>query len=357
MGQEREIILITGCSGRIGFRACERFAQEYQIVGFDVMLAGNLPQVEFMMVDIGTDESVKLGMEAVRARYGHKIAAVIHLAAYYNFEGGSYHNYERITVRGTQRLLRELKNFEVGQFIFSSTMLVHAPCKVGQRINEDSTVEAKWAYPQSKVETEAIIHEQRGAIPTVIFRIAGVYDDYCHSIPIANQIQRIYENQLESHLFPGDLAHGAAFIHMEDLIEALWQAVHKRKILPKELTLLIGEEETLSYDALQKEIGKLIYGHAWKTWRIPKILAKFGAWSQEHLPFLPKTFIKPWMIDVADDHYALDITRARQYLGWQPKHSMRSTLPLMIQELKSDPIAWYDENRLRTPAWLMRRSA
>ncbi|MBI2742449.1 MAG: NAD(P)-dependent oxidoreductase [Chlamydiales bacterium] len=357
MAQNREVILITGCSGRIGFNACARFAQEYQIVGFDVLLAGALPEVEFMMVDIASDESVAQGLNRVKEKYGNKIASVIHLAAYYNFEGGSYSNYERITVKGTERLLKGLQEFQVGQFIFSSTMLVHAPCKVGERITENSPVEPKWAYPRSKVETEAMISKECGAIPYVIMRIAGVYDDQCHSIPISNQIQRIYENQLESHLFPGDLTHGASFVHMDDLVEALWLAVQKRKTLPKELVLLIGEEETLSYETLQQEIGQQVHGQEWKTWRVPKAFAKLGAWSQQHIPFLPKTFIKPWMIDVADDNYTLDISRAKEFLGWQPRHSLRTTLPVMTAQLKDDPLTWYDENKLKVPSWLMRKSA
>lgn len=354
---EREVILITGSSGRIGFKACERFSNAYEVVGFDVILAGRLPDVEFMMVDIASDISVEEGLRQVKEKYGNKIASVIHLAAYYNFEGGSYENYERITVQGTHRLLKGLQNFQVDQFIFSSTMLVHAPCQVGQRINEDWPVEAKWAYPRSKVETEELIRKEHGHIPYLILRIAGVYDDHCHSIPLSHQIQRIYENQLEGHLFSGDLTHGASFIHMDDLIEALFLSVQKRKTLPEELVLLIGEEETIGYDDLQKEMAKLIHGQDWKTWSVPKPLAKLGAWSQEHLPFFPKTFIKPWMIDIADDHYALDITRAKQYLGWMPSHSLRTTLSTMIGKLKNDPRTWYDENKLNFPEWLAKKTA
>lgn len=357
MQQQKQVVLITGCSGRIGFKTCERFANDYAIVGFDVILAGQLPSVEFMMVDVASDESVKDGLRRVKERYGNKIASVIHLAAYYNFEGGSYHQYKNITVEGTRRLLRGLQEFEVDQFIFSSTMLVHAPCKVGERISEDSPLEPKWNYPKSKVETEQVIKEEHGKIPYVILRIAGVYDDHCHSIPISNQIQRIYENQLESHLFSGDLTHGASFVHMTDLIEALWLTVLKRKTLPQELVMLIGEEETMSYDALQKEIGRLITGQVWHTYRVPKLLAKIGAWLQNHLPFLPTTFIKPWMIDIADDHYAIDISRAKQQLGWRPKHSLRTTLPTITEELKNDPISWYDENKLPPPRWLTHKSA
>src|SRR5207244_1134151 len=130
-----------------------------------------------------------------------------------------------------------------------------------------------------------------------------VYDDRCHSIPISHQIQRIYENKLESHLFSGNVDHGSAFLHMDDLIDAIELAVQKRSKLPDELVLLIGETKTMSYDALQRSISRLIRGSEIKTWRIPKWIAKIGAWAQGMVPFIQKPFIKPWMIDLADDHY------------------------------------------------------
>jgi hypothetical protein len=33
---------------------------------------------------------------------------------------------------------------------------------------------------------------------------------------------------------------------------------------------------------------------------------------------------------LADDHYALDISRARNLLGWSPQHNVRDTLPRMV---------------------------
>lgn len=349
MSSSKQVILITGASGRIGFKAAERFAQDFQIVGFDVFLTGNLPSIELVGVDMASEESLDEGLKHVATKYGNQIASVIHLASYYNFAGGGWHNYQRITVEGTERLFKGLRkyNFNVEQFIFSSSMLVHAPCVPGSKIDENSPVVPKWNYPKSKVLTEDLIHRMQGDIPSVILRIAGVYDNRCHSIPLSNQVQRIYENQLEAHLFPGDLSHGASFLHMDDLIEAIYILVSKRKDLPHELVLLLGEEETYSYDTLQKEIAKHLRQTSWKTWSVPKALAKFGAFMQEHVPFFHKGFIKPWMIDLADDHYELDISRAKKILGWKPHHKLIDCIPIWIEELKKEPLAWYDENRLK----------
>ena len=193
------------------------------------------------------------------------------------------------------------------------------------------------------------MHKERGNIPIVIMRIAGVYDDFCNSIPLSNQLQRIYEKQLESHVFPGDITHGSSFVHLDDLVEALWKAVEKRKELPAESVFLIGEPVTYSYDFLQKDMGKLLWGKEWKTWKIPKIIAKIGAWLQDKLPFMPESFIKPWMIDIADDHYELDISHAKSVLRWEPKHTVTDTIPKWVEEIKRDPLTWYDKNKLRRP--------
>ncbi len=352
MSREREVIIITGASGRIGFKSAEHFSDQYQIVGLDVFLSGHLPGVEFVVVDIASDESVKEGFEHIRKNYGNKIASVIHLAAYYSFASANSPNYQKITVKGTERLLKNLSQFEVDQFIFSSTMLVHKPTSPGVKITEASPLDPSWGYPLSKVQTEELIHKERGEISTVNLRIAGVYDDHCHSIPLSNQLQRIFENQLESHVFAGDVSHGASFVHMDDLIEALSLCVAKRKTLPPELTLLIGEDVTFSYDALQRMMQRLIFNREWKTWSIPKPIAKFGAWILDHLPFVKSGFIKPWMIDRADDHFELDITKARNVLGWQPKNRVDKTIPKWVEELKRDPVMWYDENKLRRPRGL-----
>ncbi|MBS0621329.1 MAG: NAD(P)-dependent oxidoreductase [Verrucomicrobia bacterium] len=354
MGPAREVILITGASGRIGFKCAERFSEKYRIVGFDVFLVGSLPDVEFVAVDMASDQSMKEGLSHIRAHYGSKIASVIHLAAYYSFSAPHSSQYNRITVEGTRRLLRGLKEFEVDQFIFSSTMLVHKPTIPGVKITEESPLAPSWGYPQSKVQTEELIHQERGSIRSVNLRIAGVYDDQCNSIPLANQMQRVYEKQLEAHVFAGDVTHGASFVHMDDLIDAIALCVEKRKALPEELTLLIGEDTTLSYDALQRQMARLLHGTEWKTWSVPKPLAKIGAWFQEHLPFMKPSFIKPWMIDLADDHYELDITRAKNVLGWQPKHRVDQTIPLWADALKRDPVTWYDENKLKAPRGLGR---
>ena len=310
----QETIIVTGSSGLIGSAVVERLAAAFHVAAFD--RAGPPhppPSAQCISVDLESNDSVREALERVRETSDKRIASVIHLAAYYDFSGEPSPKYEDVTVRGTERLLRGLSNFQVEQFVFSSTMLVHAPCQPAERINEDSPMEPKWEYPKSKARTEQLIREQHGDIPVVILRIAGVYNEMCHSIPLSHQIQRIYERRLTSRVFPGDTSHGQAFVHLDDVVEAIWRAVQRRRQAPAELIVLVGEAETLSYEELQRSLSRLIHGVEWDTIEIPKALAKVGATILDLIPGA-EDFIKPWMIDLADDHYELDITRARTVL-------------------------------------------
>jgi len=347
---QKEVIVVTGSCGRIGTSVVKKLGSKYKIIGFDLLKSVYAhDNEELVPMDLSSDESVHQAFHHIRHFYGNKIASVVHLAAYYSFKDQHSDLYDKVTVKGTERLIKALQTFEVEQFIFSSTMLVHAPCKLGQKIDENWPVMPTWDYPASKVRTEKLIHKIRGTIPALILRIAGVYDDQCHSIPISQQIKRIFENQLESRVFAGNIAHGAAFLHMDDLVDAIVKAVSHRKTLPPELTLLIGEETTLSYDQLQRAIRRLLFNKELKTYQIPKLLARIGSWIQCHIPFIEPPFIQPWMIPLSDNHYSLNVAKALQYLGWKPQHSIETTLLKIIEELKKDPVAWYKTNQLSLP--------
>ena len=59
-----------------------------------------------------------------------------------------------------------------------------------------------------------------------------------------------------------------------------------------------------------------------------------------------KPFIRPFMAMEASSHYALDITLARDLLGWAPRHRLLSTLPEIVARLKRDPKGWYKANKI-----------
>lgn len=206
-------------------------------------------------------------------------------------------------------------------------------------------MDPKLPYRASKIRTESLIREQHGELPVVFVRPAGVYDDQGHAVFLAHQIARIYERKLNSRVYPGNLDTGPPYIHLEDLVDALVRIVQRRKALPPVQPLLLAEEETLTFRELQHQIGCLLHGEEWDTRRIPQALASAGAVLEEKV-LDEDPFIRPWMVEIASDHYEVDISRARQLLDWQPRHSLRETLPKIVEALKADPPGWYRSNKL-----------
>ncbi|MGE0577898.1 MAG: vitamin K epoxide reductase family protein [Reyranella sp.] len=347
----RPTVLITGSSGFLGQAIGRSLVGRYQVIGLDVAPPRRaIPGIDTVVIDLTSDDSVAEALSTVRARSGGRIASVIHLAAYYDTTGEDNPKYDTVTVGGTRLLLAALRDFETEQFVFSSTLLVHAPSPAkGAKIDEESPLDPAWAYPRSKAETEALILREHGPVKVAILRLAGVYDEDCRAAFVAQQIARIFERLPTAYLFTGDITTGQPYLHKDDLVDAVVRTVDRRAGLPDETVLLIGEEETPSYEEMQQRIGWLVHGEVWRTLALPKGLTKAGAWTQEKI-LEQETDIKLWMIENADDHYEIDVSRARSLLGWRPRHSLTATLPEMIRRLAADPTDWYQINKLEPSA-------
>lgn len=353
---QKPIVLITGAAGNIGTSLAAILDDSYQIVGLD--RPGSKADFPLIEADLGDDKSVERAMADFRAKFGDRVASLVHLAAYFDFTGEENPLYQSINVEGTRRLLKALQPLQVEQFVYSGTMLVHAPGKPGEPITEDQPIEPKWAYPQSKAEAEEVIRAEHGRIPYVLLHLAGLYDDETAVPTLSNQIARIYERDAQGHLYSGSTATGQSMVHRDDMLDAFKRAIDRRGDIPSGTVILIGEEEAVGYEDLQDTIGYLIHGaEDWPTLRVPKPIAAAGAWAQDRLEAVvpdafdlgERPFIKPFMVRMADDHYELDISRARELLGWSPKHRLKNTLPRIIEALQRDPKGWYEKNGLTPP--------
>ncbi|PHQ33238.1 NAD-dependent epimerase/dehydratase family protein [Rhodopirellula bahusiensis] len=348
---QRPAVIVTGSTGMLGYPVCLRLADAgYQVFGFDRVGMPEPPKQHEFVRDIQCDltdsASVRAAMAKVHELAGGRLASVIHMAAYYDFSGKDSDLYEKVTINGTDRILNQLEDFDCEQFVFTSTTLLHAPCAVGDHISEDDPLEAKWPYPQSKMETERLIRDGHPNVRSVFLRIAGVYTDYGQQPTIVQQIKRIYEKDFQGHFFPGDSEAGQSVVHLDDTVDAIVRTVERREAIEPKTAILIGEADPVSYESLQNQIGNELHGDEWATLYVPPAIAKVGAAVTDAVQG-GDAFIKPFMIEMADDHYALDISRAKELLGWEPEHRLSTSLPGMTNLLKSDPDSWYRKNGLK----------
>lgn len=349
----RPLVLITGASGGIGSAVMRSLAPDYRVVGLD--RARGEGAGDILVADITREDSLGAALKRIRARYGRRIASVLHLAAYFDFTGEEDPRYNSVNIEGARRLLRMLSDFDVEQFIYAGTMLVHAPCRPGEHIDESREIAPRWIYPQSKAAAEAALRNEHGQIPIVFLHLAGYYDELTTYPVLAHQISRIYERDLASHLYSGNTDTGQSALHRDDMLDAFRRAIERRHQLPEEITILIGEAEPMSYGELQNRLGALIHGEqGWKTLTMPKPIAAAGVWIEDKVEEAVagdsdgdgQPFLRPFMIRLSDDHYALDIGLARNLLGWEPSHHLSTTLPKIVHALKADPSHWYRSNHI-----------
>ncbi len=360
---DKPTILITGAGGRIGGALTARLRRDYTVLGLDLPAAAEADHI--FGCDITDPDSVASALEEVSEAAGGKLVAVIHLAAFFDFSGKEHPAYEAVNVEGTRNLLQGLSALEVEQFIYSGTMLVHEPGRPGERVDEEVPLAPGWAYPQSKARAEEVIRETApGTNPemsVLLLHLAGLYDDETAVPTLSQQIARIYERDLKSHVYSGDTSAGQSFIHLDDMLDLFEAAVARRGRFEGIEVVLAGEPDAIGYDRLQEEIGRLIHGSdTWETLRVPAPVARAAAKAEvkaegpipDAFDEGEKPFIKPFMIELSSDHYALDISKARDLLGWEPKHRILDELPKMVAVLKKDPAGWYRANGITPPVWL-----
>ncbi|WP_282026259.1 NAD-dependent epimerase/dehydratase family protein [Limimaricola cinnabarinus] len=350
---DRPLIVITGADGSIGAALADRLMDRYRVVGLDRDGQADNAHCPMIAFDLTDKDAIREAFATLRAEHGGKIAAVIHLAAYFDFTGANSPLYQSVNVEGTRNLLDVLQDFAVGRFVYSSTMLVHRAATPGERISEESPIEPGWAYPKSKAQAEEVIAAHCGDIPVVILRLAGLYDEQSAVPTLSHQIARIYNRGFKSHLHSGNPDAGQAFLHRQDMLRLFDTVIEQRDDLPDNIAILAGEEEAVSYQRLQDAIGTEIHGaEHWETLTLPKPVAKLGSKLEVAAePVVPdsidkgeKPFLRPFMIDLSSDHYALDISRARHLLGWEPELFILDSLPTMIARLRDDPVAWHMAN-------------
>jgi dihydroflavonol-4-reductase len=350
---EQPAVVVTGASAWIGSSVVRDLARDHVVIGLDADVpaeaVGRIP------CDLTRDDSTAAAFSEIGARFGPRIASVVHLAT---------HRDPSDRPEETRRLVRELRRgrfrrpfglapFEVEQLLLASSLLVHRPVPKGQVIDEDSPLEdageSSRDFARSMIEAESVVAAERGPVPAVILRVAAAYDEDGRSPALAHHVRRIHAKALESLFFPGDPSHGQPFVHVEDLVRCIRACVERRKTLDGSEVFLVGEPEVVDHRGLQELIGEAIHGREWPTIRVPRALARAGSWLVEKTSGDLDPFLDPRRNEPLDAHRPIRIDRARRRLGWSPRHRLRDELPGIVGKMLADPAAWYARNGLEPP--------
>jgi predicted dehydrogenase/nucleoside-diphosphate-sugar epimerase len=190
--ESRPRVLVTGASGFIGARLCERlyFSGEYDVralirnPGRAVRLA-RMP-IEFAVGDLSSPDDL------TRAMAGCDM--VVHAGI-----GTSWRESERVAVNveGTTNIVNAAMKAGVKRFVHLSTLALYGD-EVTGTITEETAIHPKkeWDYARSKHAAERVVLDAAArGLPAVVHRVAVVYGPHNLTI-VARPLQQLAKNRL-----------------------------------------------------------------------------------------------------------------------------------------------------------------
>ena len=259
----------------------------------------------------------------------HKnIKAIIHLAAYYDFENNPNKKYAALQ-DGLSELLALFEKDcpQSAVFIFASSMAAISPTEPGVKQTANQPKLGAWQYPRSKIKNEEILDNFKTDKRIIQLVLAGVYTDYCELVPLFNFI--LVRGKSISFFTPAPKP-GDSYVHLSDVGTAFKQAVvqnDQQKLTTQRLRLLIGEEAPFTYQQIHEKTAHTFFGKKLPIIRIPKLFAAVGlVFVRAYKKLIAQRhFIKHWMIPFTGEHFEFDIMKLNKPLNGNPRHALKLT--------------------------------
>ena len=322
---------ISGGAGFLGLHLARRLlAEGHQVRTLDVVPlddAGLEQSVEELRGDIRDPDGV-----------GALVAGadvVVHAAAALPIQA-SRASIRSVNVGGTENVLHAAHNAGVRRVVFiSSTAVYGVPEK--HPIEESDPLVGVGAYGESKIDAEGLCRV--AAVETTIIRPKtfigterlGVFEILFDWIREGRRIYTLGKGYNHYQL-----------LGVEDLVDAIVRAGHEPKAARE--TFNVGATE---FGTVRSDLQALI-DHAGSSSRLQPIPVKPAELALRGLELMRVSPLAEWHYKTAHKDSFVDVTKAQQLLGWQPRLSNRDAL--------IETYDWYLGNRERVgPAGVTHR--
>jgi dTDP-glucose 4,6-dehydratase len=305
-------LLITGGAGFIGSNFVRYMLDnypEYKIVNLDVLTyAGNLETLQD--VESNSNYSFVKGdiadRDTVNAIFEQGIDAVLNFAAESHVDRSITEPdiFVKTNIQGTQVLLDAAKEYKVDKFVQVSTDEVYGTLGDTGLFTETTSLAPNSPYSASKAGADMLVrayHETFG-LPVNITRCSNNYGPYHFPEKL---IPLMIINALKDKPLPvyGDGLNVRDWLHVEDHCQAIDLVLHKGK--NGEVYNVGGNNERTNIDIVKTILRQLDK---------PESLIRFVKDRPGH-----------------DKRYAIDATKLREDLGWQPKYMFEHGIKQTVQ--------------------------
>lgn len=312
-------LLVTGGAGFIGSNFVRYMVNkypEYQIVNLDLLTyAGNLenlkdiedkPNYKFVKGDLADRDFINELFETEKFDYVLNFAAESHVDR-------SITNpdiFVRTNIQGTQVLLDASKNIGVKKYLQVSTDEVYGTLGETGLFTEETPLAANSPYSASKAAADLLVraYNETFGLPVNITRCSNNYGPFHFPEKL---IPLMIINALNDKELPvyGDGLNVRDWLHVEDHCQAIDLVLHKGR--DGEVYNVGGNNERTNIEIVKtilEQLGK------------PDSLIKYVKDRPGH-----------------DRRYAIDATKLREELGWEPKYNFETGIKQTIN--------WYLENQ------------
>ena len=322
---------ISGGAGFLGLHLARRLVAEgHQVRTLDVVPlddAGLEHSVEELRGDIRDPDGVRALVAGADV--------VVHAAAALPIQA-SRESIRSVNVGGTENVLYAAHDAEVRRVVFiSSTAVYGVPEK--HPIEESDPLVGVGAYGESKIDAEGLCRV--AAVETTIIRPKtfigperlGVFEILFDWIREGRRIYTLGKGYNHYQL-----------LGVEDLVDAIVRAGHEPKAARE--TFNVGATE---FGTVRSDLQALI-DHAGSSSRLQPIPVKPAELALRGLELMRVSPLAEWHYKTAHKDSFVDVTKAQQLLGWQPRLSNRDAL--------IETYDWYLGNRERVgPAGVTHR--
>jgi UDP-glucose 4-epimerase len=316
-------VVVTGASGNVGTSVIDALAADAAVTEI-VGLARRLPELEFAKVRW---EQADVAADDLRPHF-KGADAVVHLAWAIQ-PSHDEATMKRTNVLGSRRVLEAVATAGVASFVYASSVGAYGPGPKDRRVDESWPTNGivSSAYSRHKAEVERLLDRFQAEQPQV--RVVRLRPGLIFKREAASEIRRLFAGPL----LPSFLVRRRLIPLVPRVDRLVFQAVHSDDVGDAYRRAVVGDatgafnlaaEPAIGPDELSSLLGarpvdispRLLRAAADLSWRLHLQPADAG-----------------W-IDLARGVPLMDISRAREELGWSPTRSSLDALAELLDGLR-----------------------
>jgi nucleoside-diphosphate-sugar epimerase len=316
-------VVVTGASGNVGTSVLEALGRELrvkEIVGIARRVPEvQMPKVEWVGADVTEDDLVPVFAGA---------DTVVHLAWAIQPSRDEAVT-ERINVEGTRRVLDAVARAGVGALVYATSVGAYSPGPKQRQVDESWPVEGIKTsfYSRHKAAVETILDAFERREPEV--RVVRLRPGLIFKAEAASEIRRLFAGPL----LPGFLVQKRLIPFVPRVPRLCFQAVHSRDVGEAYRQAVVRDVHGAFNIAAEPEIGvdELCELFGARSFPLPTGVLRGAASLSWKLRLQPSS---PGWIDLALGVPAMDTTRAREDLGWEPAVSSLDALGDLLDGMR-----------------------